>query len=142
MDLGFTADGLLACGFTRVPHLAEPLAGDQPLVPLRLRRLQLGLQLLHPPASGPPAPAPPAVPAPTPHTPPARHLHGRTGPTSPTPAPCLTSANSATTLGFEKPPEHTPLSDSPSGAAQEADVPAPRRCRVTVYDPFEESLQW
>ncbi|MCD9593849.1 hypothetical protein [Streptomyces sp. 8ZJF_21] len=40
------------------------------------------------------------------------------------------------------PAEHTPLSGSPTGAAQEADVPAPRRCQVTVYDPFEESLRW
>ncbi|MFB6963496.1 Mu transposase C-terminal domain-containing protein [Streptomyces sp. NPDC056309] len=40
------------------------------------------------------------------------------------------------------PTEHTPLSDSPTGAAQEADVPAPRRCQVTVYDPLEESLRW
>ena len=40
------------------------------------------------------------------------------------------------------PTEHTPLSDSPGGAAQEASVPAPRRCQVTVYDPFEESLRW
>ncbi|UQA90524.1 transposase family protein [Streptomyces halobius] len=40
------------------------------------------------------------------------------------------------------PTEHTPLSDSPTGAAQEADVPAPRRPQVTVYDPFEESLRW
>jgi hypothetical protein len=38
--------------------------------------------------------------------------------------------------------EHTPLSASPTGAAQEANVPAPRRCQVTVYDPFEESLRW
>lgn len=40
------------------------------------------------------------------------------------------------------PAEHTALSDSPAGAAQEAGVPAPRRCQVTVYDPFEESLRW
>lgn len=40
------------------------------------------------------------------------------------------------------PAELTPLSDSPTGAAQEADVPAPRRPRVAVYDPFEESLRW
>ncbi|MET9418766.1 transposase [Streptomyces klenkii] len=41
-----------------------------------------------------------------------------------------------------RPTEHTPLSDSPTGAAQEADVPAPRRAQVTVYDPLEESLRW
>lgn len=38
-----------------------------------------------------------------------------------------------------------PPGGSPSGAAQEtqeADVPAPRRPQVTVYDPFEESLRW
>lgn len=40
------------------------------------------------------------------------------------------------------PAEHTPLSASPTGAAQEANVPAPRCCQVTVYDPFEESLRW
>ncbi|GAA0690734.1 DDE-type integrase/transposase/recombinase [Streptomyces malaysiensis subsp. malaysiensis] len=41
-----------------------------------------------------------------------------------------------------RPAEHTPLSGSPTGAAQEVGVPAPRRCQVTVYDPFEESLRW
>ncbi|THA65769.1 transposase [Streptomyces sp. A0642] len=38
-----------------------------------------------------------------------------------------------------------PLGGFPSCAAQEAqeaDVPAPRRPQVTVYDPFEESLRW
>jgi hypothetical protein len=40
------------------------------------------------------------------------------------------------------PTEPTPPGGSPSGAVQEADVPAPRRPQVTVYDPFEESLRW
>ncbi|WP_235618365.1 hypothetical protein [Streptomyces sp. CB02400] len=40
------------------------------------------------------------------------------------------------------PAEHTSLGNSPSVAVQEAGVPTPRRCQVTVYDPFEESLQW
>ncbi|MFI9213979.1 Mu transposase C-terminal domain-containing protein [Streptomyces sp. NPDC053253] len=40
------------------------------------------------------------------------------------------------------PAEHPPQSDSPTGAAQKAGLPAPRRPRVTVYNPFEESLRW
>ncbi|MZE52470.1 DDE-type integrase/transposase/recombinase [Streptomyces sp. SID5770] len=40
------------------------------------------------------------------------------------------------------PAEHPPQSDSPTGAVQKAGLPAPRRPRVTVYDPFEESLRW
>lgn len=35
-----------------------------------------------------------------------------------------------------------PPGGSPSCAAQEADVPAPRCPQVTVYNPFEESLRW
>src|SRR5690606_14368071 len=84
-----------AHGFTPVlPHLADPPARDQPLVPLRLRRLQLGPQLLHPP----PGRTLPLLQPPQHrhhHAPPARRLHGRTGPTSPTPKLCLTSTNPA-----------------------------------------------
>ncbi|MEV8334439.1 transposase [Streptomyces niveus] len=41
-----------------------------------------------------------------------------------------------------RPAEHAQQGDCPTGAAQEAGVPAPRRPQVTVYDPFEESLRW
>jgi transposase InsO family protein len=38
--------------------------------------------------------------------------------------------------------EHAQPSDSSAAPVQEAGVPVPRRAKVTVYDPFEESLQW
>ncbi|MET7458458.1 Mu transposase C-terminal domain-containing protein, partial [Streptomyces sp. NPDC005574] len=38
--------------------------------------------------------------------------------------------------------ERAPLSGPLTGSAQEADVPAAAPVRVTVYDPFEESLRW
>jgi hypothetical protein len=55
--------------------------------------------------------------------------------------------------GDEEPPTNEgalsvwPAGPAPPGACsadavQEADVPAPRRSEVTVYDPFEESLRW
>ncbi|MGW2369714.1 Mu transposase C-terminal domain-containing protein [Streptomyces sp. NPDC001667] len=44
-------------------------------------------------------------------------------------------------LGF-RPAEHAQQSSSATPSAQETGMPAPRRPQVTVYDPFEESLQW
>jgi hypothetical protein len=41
-----------------------------------------------------------------------------------------------------RPAERAPLNGPLTGPAQEADVPAAAPVRVTVYDPFEESLRW
>jgi hypothetical protein len=40
------------------------------------------------------------------------------------------------------PAEGAQPSGSSTAPVQGAGVPAPRRAKVTVYDPFEESLRW
>ena len=40
------------------------------------------------------------------------------------------------------PAEGAQPSDSSTAPVQGAGVPVPRRAKVTVYDPFEESLRW